>query len=335
MNRGLTARRRIQIGRCRLFVNTGSEISYIHLVNITDLDLNLLAVFDAVWRLKNVSQAAAAVGLSQPAASNAIRRLRGHFGDRLFVRTADGMLPTPLAEQLGPVVSGALAQIQQGLQDRRAFNPQEESRTYTLIMTDIGEIVFLPPLLQHLREEAPGISIRTVQLSAADAPRALQSGAVDLAIGFMPDLKTGVYQQQLFATEYVCIVRRDHPTIADRITRQQFLASTHAVAEAAGTGHYVVEQQLERLGVRRRIGLRVPHFLALPTIVASSDMVATVPEPLASAFLEAVQIKILPHPIRFPELAIKQFWHERYHDDPANRWLRQSCSSLFQTGSSG
>jgi DNA-binding transcriptional LysR family regulator len=319
MNRGLTARRRIQIARLRLFVNTGSEIAYIHRVNVTDLDLNLLAVFDAVWRLKNVSQAAAAVGLSQPAASNAIRRLRGHFGDRLFVRTADGMLPTPLAEQLGPVVSGALAQIQQGLQHRREFNPQKESRTYTLIMTDIGEIVFLPPLLQHLREEAPGISIRTVQLSAAEAPRALQSGAVDLAIGFMPDLKTGVYQQLLFTTEYVCIVRRDHPTIRDRMTRPQFIESTHAVAEETGTGHYVVEQELERLGVRRRIGLRVPHFLALPTIVASCDMVATVPEPLASAFLEAVQIKILAHPIRFPELAIKQFWHERYHDDPANR----------------
>lgn len=235
-----------------------------------------------------------------------------------------------LAQELGPVVSDALVQLRQGLQRRREFDARTETRTYTLIMSDIGEIVFLPPLLRHLREEASGICIRTIQLSALDTPRALQSGVADLAIGFMPDLKSGVYQQQLFPARYVCIVRRNHPQIRDRMTRQLFLEATHAVAEETGTGHYVVEQQLERLGLRRRIGLRLPHFVALPKIVASSDLVATVPEHLAAAFLTTVDIKILAHPIHFAELAIKQFWHERYHDDPANRWLRHSFTSLFQ-----
>src|SRR6266567_3629646 len=203
-----------------------SVIDYIQRMNVAQLDLNLLGVFDAVWRLKSVSRAAVDLGLSQPATSNAIRRLRAHFGDRLFVRTADGMLPTPLAEEIGPVVSGALGQIRLGLQRRREFDPREVARTYTIIMTDIGEIVFLPALLRHLKEAAPGISLRIVQLSTAETPRALQSGAVDLAIGFMPDLKTGVYQQLLFTTDYVCIVRADHPTIRERMTRQQFLGST-------------------------------------------------------------------------------------------------------------
>jgi DNA-binding transcriptional LysR family regulator len=172
-----------------------------------------------------------------------------------------------------------------------------------------------------------------VQLSADATQRALESGAVDLAIGFVPDLKAGVYQQQLFTTEYVCIVRKNHPIIQGRLTRKQFLDATHVVAEATGTGHYVVEKRMAELGVQRRIGLRVPNFLALPTIVASSDMIATVPEPLAAAFLAALDITTVAHPIPFPKLAIKQFWHERYHDDPANRWLRQTCTALFQTAS--
>lgn len=298
-------------------------------MNISDLDLNLLTAFDAVWRLRNVSRAAEDLGLSQPAISNALRRLRARFGDQLFVRTARAMAPTPLAEELGAVISGALAQIRAGLERRRDFVPRSEIRTYTIIMTDIGEIVFLPRLLRHLREEAPGISIRTVQLSADETPRALEAGEVNLAIGYMPDLKTGVYQQQLFTTRYVCIVRKAHSSIRGRMTRRQFLHATHVVAEAVGTGHYVIERQLERLGVARRIGLRVPHFLALPIIVASTDMIATVPEPLAAAF-RSIDIQTIPHPIPFPELPIKQFWHERYHDDPANRWLRQRCTSLFQ-----
>lgn len=299
-------------------------------MNISRLDLNLLLVFDALWRRHSVSRAAEEVGLSQPAVSNALKRLRAQLDDQLFVRTGKEMAPTPLAEELGAVIPAALAQIRAGLQRRRVFDPRSETTTYTLIMTDIGEIVFLPRLLRHLKDEAPGISLRTVQLPADETPRALETGEVNLAIGFMPDLENGVYQQQLFTTTYVCIVREDHPLIRGRMTRVQFLAATHAVAEAVGTGHYVIERQLEQLGEARRIGLRVPNFLALPSIIASTDMIATVPEPLAAAF-QSIAIRIIRHPIPFPPLPIKQFWHERYHDDPANRWLRQTCTSLFQT----
>lgn len=299
-------------------------------MNISSIDLNLLVAFDAVWRLKSVSRAADAVGLSQPALSNALRRLRHQFHDPLFIRTAHGMLPTPAAQELGQCVSAALSQIDAGLRRRRAFDPKSDERTFAIIMTDIGEIVFLPKLLERCRREAPGISIRTIQLSADATSTALEAGEVDLAIGFMPDLRSNVYQQRLFTTEYVCIARKDHPAIRDRMNRRVFSQALHAVAEATGTGHYVVEQKLDRLGLRRRIGLRVPHFLALPVIVSVTDMVATVPEPLAQAFIQAVNIKLLPHPIQFPKLAIKQFWHERYHLDPANRWLRQTVTALFQ-----
>jgi DNA-binding transcriptional LysR family regulator len=303
---------------------------YIHNMNNVQLDLNLLIVFDAILRRKSVSRAAEDVGLSQPAVSNALRRLRAQFADQLFVRIGSEMKPTRLADELGAVIPAALAQIRRGLERRRGFDALNERRTYTLIMTDIGEIVFLPRLLHDFREKAPDVSLRIVRLSARDTPRALESGEVDLAIGFMPDLKSGVYQQQLFTTTYVSILRKGHPAIRGRMTRDQFLGATHAVAEAAGTGHYVIEQQLQRLGVARRIGLRVPNFLALPRIIASTDMIATVPEQLADAF-RSIPIRSVRHPIPFPPLPIKQFWHERYHDDPANRWLRQTCASLFQT----
>jgi DNA-binding transcriptional LysR family regulator len=298
-------------------------------MNVTDLDLNLLAVFDAIWRRKSVSRAAEDVGLSQPAVSNALRRLRAQFADQLFVRIGSEMRPTPLADELGAVIPAALAQIRSGLERRRDFDPLKERRTYTLIMTDIGEIVFLPRLLQYVRDQAPGVSLRTVQLSARETPRALESGEVDLAIGFMPDLKSGVYQQQLFTTTYVVILRKHHPTIRELMSRAQFLGAIHAVAEAVGTGHYAIERQLQRLGVARQIGLRVPNFLALPRIIAATDMIATVPEQLADAF-RSMPIRSVRHPIPFPPLPIKQFWHERYHEDPANRWLRQTCTRLFQ-----
>jgi DNA-binding transcriptional LysR family regulator len=239
-------------------------------------------------------------------------------------------VPTPAAEALGGSVSAALAQIGAGLARRRAFDPGVETRTFTLIMTDIGEIVFLPRLLDTALRNAPGVSFRTVHLPAAATRRALESGEADLAVGFVPDLKAGVFQQRLFATEYVCMARRDHPAIGDRVTRAQFMAATHAVADAEGTGHYVVAQALARLKPAPRIGLRVPQFLALPLIVGTSDMVATVPLPLAHELRQAANVKLLAHPLKLPRIEIRQFWHERYHDDPANRWLRALLVRLFK-----
>jgi len=302
-------------------------------MNRREIDLNLLTVFEAVWRLRNVSEAAAEIGLSQPATSNALRRLRGHFHDRLFVRTAKGMLPTPVAQQLGPGLVAALSEIRNSLRQRSYFRPQKDERTFTILMTDIGEVVFLPRLLRHCRDHAPNISIRTVQVSTEQTISALEAGDVDLAIGYIPQLQSGVYQQQLFRIDYVCMIRQDHPTIRTRITKRQFLAALHAVAESAGTSHYAVEQQLNRLGLRRRIGLRVSHLLSLPVIVGSSNMVATVPESLGAIFEKSANTRILPHPIRFPRTAIKQYWHERFHEDVANRWLRQTCAMLFQRDS--
>lgn len=303
-------------------------------MNRPEIDLNLLMVFESVWRLRNVSDAAAEIGLSQPAVSNALRRLRGHFHDRLFVRATTGMLPTPVAEQLGPSLVAALSELRKSVRLRSDFRPQNDERTFTILMTDVGEVALLPRLLRYCRDHAPNVSIRTVQVGAGQTASALEVGDIDLAIGYIPQLQSGIYQQQLFRTDYVCMVRQDHPTIRARITRTQFLAAVHAVAESAGTSHYAVEQHLNRLGIHRRIGLRVSHLLSLPAIVGSTNMVATVPESLGAISAKTANTRILPHPIRFPQTAIKQYWHERFHEDVANRWLRQTCAALFSARSS-
>ena len=302
-------------------------------MNRREIDLNLLTTFEAVWRLRSVSQAAAEIGLSQPATSNALRRLRSHFHDPLFVRTATGMLPTPVAEQLGPALVAALLEIKNSLRRRSSFRPQKDERTFTILMTDVGEVVLLPRLLRHCRDHAPNVSIKSMQVPSADTLSALQAGDLDLAIGYIPELQSGIYQQQLFRTDYVCMVRRDHPTMRTGVTRRQFLVALHAVAESAGTSHYAVEQYLSRLGIQRRIGLRVSHLLSLPFIVGSTNMVATVPESLGAIFEPSANTRVFPHPIRFPRTAIKQYWHERFHQDLGNRWLRQTCAALFSSPS--
>lgn len=292
------------------------------------VDLNLLIVFDAMWRFRSVSRAAEAIGMSQPAVSNALKRLREQLQDRLFVRTAQGMLPTLAAQELGKTISAALAQIAAGLNFRHEFHPASQERTFTITLTDIGSLVFLPRLLEHCNREAPGIAFRTLHLPSADIARALVAGDVDLAVGFVPDLHSGIYQQLLFNTDYVCMVRKDHPSIGDQITRKEFLEAMHAVAEVAESqGHYIVERELNRLNLR--IGLRLPHFMALPSIIARTDMVATVARPLAVGIRDIDNLKLLEHPVRLPRPSIKQFWHERFHDDPANQWLRRKMYELF------
>ena len=158
---------------------------------------------------------------------------------------------------------------------------------------------------------------------------ALESGEMDLAVGFIPDLAAGYYQQRLFNRSYVCVTRRDHPVIADSISLKQYLAASHAIVSAPGTGHDVVERVLADKGYRRRIALHVTHFLAIPLIVATSDLVVTIPSMLAESYLPTSDIKLLTPPLKLPIYTIRQYWHERFHEDAANRWLRELLSDLF------
>lgn len=297
------------------------------MMNIRNLDLNLLLVFDAVLRHRAISRASTALALPQPTASNALRRLRAIFDDQLFVRTSGGVMPTPFAERIAPHVREGIAAFDRTFQLKTEFDPAKARRLFTILMTDIAEAIILPRMLEVCRVAAPGVSFRTIQLSADAIVPALRSGDVDLAIGYIPGLRSGVMQQLLFMSDYACIARAKHSAIRKTLTKQLFCNARHAVAEAHGTGHDIVEKTLHKAGAQ--IGARVPHFLALPLIVGSSDMLASVPRPLGKLMLNIADIRIHNHPLDLPAIPIRQFWHERFNDDPGNRWMRATFRKVL------
>ncbi|HEY4374066.1 MAG TPA: LysR family transcriptional regulator [Burkholderiales bacterium] len=299
-------------------------------MNLASLDLNLLRVFDAVYTHRNVSAAAAALAISQPAVSNALKRLRREFADELFTRSPQGMNPTPAADRAAATVAQALALLREGLEPGPVFDAAHSRRRFTLIMSDIGEIVFLPQLLQFMQQAAPQIGIEAVTLPVREARLAMEAGAVDLAIGFIPDLKAGFYQQRLFEQKYVCMLRQGHAQIGDSVSMKAFIAARHAIVNAEGTGHGMVETMFERAGLAPEMVVRLPHFLAAPMVVAATDLVATVPQKLAEAYAKMLPLRLLPHPLKIPVFQVNQYWHRRYHKDPANQWLRGHFARLFR-----
>ncbi len=298
-------------------------------MNIRDFDLNLLVVFDAVFTKGSISRAAVCLDLSQPAVSNALARLRRTTGDRLFVRLANGVAPTPYAETIAAPIRAALAAIDASLGDRHGFDAATSERDFAIHVTDLGEAFFLPRLLARLSRIAQRVRLRNLALSTDEAREALRSGAVDLTIGNLPEFDAGFYQQRLFHDYYVCVVSRDHPTIGTRFTARQFAAASHVIAMPGGTGHSIIERTLVAQGLESRIVLRVQNFLALPSIVAASELIAIVPYSAVSQISPKNAVRLLPLPVEIPSFDVRQCWHERYHDDPGHRWLRQQFAELF------
>jgi DNA-binding transcriptional LysR family regulator len=190
--------------------------------------------------------------------------------------------------------------------------------------------VFLPHLLAFLETAAPGVTLETVTLPAREARLAMEAGAVDLAVGFLPDLKTGFYQQRIFAQSYLCMLRAGHPHSGASISLKAFREARHAVVAAQGTGHGIVEAMFERAGIEPDVLVRLPHFLSVPMVVAETDLIATVPQRLGEVFARILPLKLLPHPLRIPPFQVNQYWHRRYHRDSANQWLRNGFATLFR-----
>ncbi|RDI23563.1 LysR family transcriptional regulator [Pseudacidovorax intermedius] len=301
-------------------------------MDLKQLDLNLLLVFNQLLAERSVSGAARALGLSQPAVSNALARLRKAMGDELFLRTSRGMEPTPRATQLAEPVAAALQLLQGALRQDQGFDPATSSRAFTIGMTDIGEIYFLPGLMEALAEVAPGVTVSTVRNTAVQLKDEMESGHVDLALGLLPQLRTGFFQRRLFTQHYVCLMRQGHPLDKRRIGLREFSAAEHLAVVSAGTGHGVVEDELARQGIERRVRLTVPHFVALGHILAGTDMIATVPERLAQRMAGPFGLRWLAHPAPLPEIGIHLLWHARLHREPANQWLRQLIATRFGDG---
>jgi DNA-binding transcriptional LysR family regulator len=298
-------------------------------MDLRDLDLNLLVVFNQLLLDRSVSVTAEKLGISQPGVSNALKRLRVLLKDELFVRTSRGMEPTPFAMHLSEPMAYALNAIQSALFNRDSFDPLSSARTFHLAMTDIGEMYFMPPLMEALSRLAPGIQISTLRTSAVNLREAMESGSVDLALGLLPHLQAGFFQRRLFKHTYVCLFRRNHPLAKSPMTLEQFCALEHVRVVAANTGHGAVDALMETLGIQRRMRLAVPHFIAVGHILQSTDLIATVPLRFAERCIEPFGLVSSPHPVDLPEIAINLFWHGRFNRDPANMWLRRLMVKLF------
>jgi len=304
-------------------------------MELHELDLNLLVVFNQLLVERRVSKVAEDLGISQPAVSNSLAKLRKLFGDELFLRTAKGMEPTPFAEQLAESVSYALAMIHSGVNQRTSFEPSSARRAFTLGMTDIGEISFLPALIERLHRDAPGVTVSTVRNTTTNLRDELEAGKVDLAIGLLPQLKAGFFQRRLFLQRYVCLMRSGHRLDKRKISLAEYAAAEHLLVVSAGTGHGKVDELLQRSGVERTVRLTVPHYVSVGHILRGSDLVTTVPERLADGLIEPFELAKVPHPAKLPDVAINVFWHAKYHRSPANRWLRGIVFELFGDDEAG
>ncbi len=299
------------------------------IVDLREIDLNLLVVFNQLLLDRNVSTAGEKLGLTQPAVSNSLKRLRAALKDELFLRTSKGMEPTPYALHLAEPVVYALNTLQTALTTRDTFDPLTSTRTFNLAMTDIGEMYFMPPLMDALSKLAPHIQISTLRPNAGNLKEDMESGTVDLALGLLPVLQTGFFQRRLFRHRYVCMFRKGHPTAKSPMSLRQFSELEHVGVVALSTGHGEVDGLLERAGIKRRMRLVVPHFIAVGHILQSTDLIATVPQRFAVRCDEPFGLMTSPHPAKLPDIAINLFWHAKYNRDPANMWLRQLFVELF------
>ncbi len=296
---------------------------------MSKLDLEWLTVFDEIYQSSSVSRAAETLGIAQATASIALNKLRLHFNDKLFIRTSQGMLPTPYAKSIYPSLKDVVERLEQVRTSRAAFDPASSSRSFRICMTDLSEVVLLPLLANYLRRRAPGIHIE-VETISADSRRRLEEGDVDLAVGFLPHLEAGFHERTLVEETFVCMAAKDHPRIQAKISKTAFLAEGHIVIHSSGTGHAVVERVMAQRKIQRNIVLRLPSTLGVARIVAGSELLVVVPRGAGDTFATQEQVKLLTPPVQLPSYAVKLHWHERFHADPGNVWLRRILVELLR-----
>lgn len=299
--------------------------------SLKQLDLNLLGVLDALLREQSVTRAAESLGTTQSAISHSLGRLRFFFDDALFVKSSQGMVATRKAELLRQPVVDIMATVQQQVLAEAGFHPARSRRAFVFAMTDVGELVFLPPLLTELRQEAPNCTVRTVQVPIEQIEGLLASGEVDLALGSIRSAPEGLYRQRLFLNTFVTVVSSRNTSISDSLTMEQFQQMPQVVVSLEGKLGTAYDKLVEEQGLERNVFLTTPHFLVVPLLLERHpDLIATVPMELASAFARYGTLRIVKPPIELPQFALSQHWHPRFHNDPAVCWLRALVKRTFE-----
>jgi DNA-binding transcriptional LysR family regulator len=296
-------------------------------MNLQSFDLNLLLAFESLMIERNVTRAAKRIGLSQPAMSNALSRLRRTFDDPLLVRSPEGMAPTAAALALIAPVRAALAQLRAALEEKPAFDPAASKRTFSLSTSDHVEMTLIAPLVAKVFDQAARVSLRLTRPRTLFLPPTVQALAdsIDLAIGFFPDLPAldaSIHSEVLWEEQSVVVARKTHPRISGKLTLRQFAAEHHAAVFYKTEGQGFIDTLLEQKGLSRRAAVIVPHFASVPFVVALSDLIATVPERTAQQFAKQLKLQVLSPPIAIPPFRMTMVWHERMEADLAHLWLR-------------
>jgi DNA-binding transcriptional LysR family regulator len=307
-------------------------------MNFLTLDLNLLRVFDAVMTEQNLTRAASRLAMTQPAVSNALRRLRDALNDELLIRTAHGVKPTPRAETLWPAVRRALSELEEAVMPDQNFDLSKAQNIFRIAMADATAALWLPTLVRSIESEAAGIRVRMVPLTTREPRPMLLRGDIDLAIGFFPGVVsqlTGgqasvspIRHEQLYSGQYVCVMRKDHPLAEKELTLDDYCSANHLLVSFSGRAHGLVDEALAQLGRERRILLTVNQFFTAGRVVSSSDLITVLPRHLVAStgIMSALITKELPFSL--PKVHVDMLWHERDTRSPAHKWLRSQFTEV-------
>ena len=292
------------------------------------MDFKLL---DILYATRSVTRTAERLGQTQPTVSTWLRRIREQVKDPLFVRTSEGMTPTPRAEIVVCKAREILEAMRQITENIPRFDASTSTRTFRMCVPDAAQITLVPKLMQYLRSHAPNVKFEALPVDKQTAVL-LESGEADLAFGgFVPDMEAGFYQQALFEQEFVCLVGNRHPRITSDLTLEDYRREVH-VAVGYGSANAVIEAELKRRNIERRVLLSLRGVLGVAKIIAATDMITTLPAEIATILASGGAVQLFPCPVPIPAIPVKQYWHNRFHRDPGNQWLREVCATQARAG---
>jgi len=298
-----------------------------------DLSIRQLMIFRLLMKKRRVGAVGEELGLTQPSISRCLAHLRNHFDDPLFVRTRQGMEPTPAALKIAPVVEEMLDLYHSQLTQSHTFDPATARRTFRIAASEIGHAILFPQLIRTIGQSAPNINLEAIPLGFHDLISELESGETDVAIGAFPKLYAGIYERTLFKEHYVCLVRGDHPSLGKKkLSLNDYKQAQHIIVTVRGLGHIheQIEKQLYAACTPDNLTAIVHNFLLGARLVEESDCIATVPSRVAAAMGQRHNLRSLKPPFEIPSFEVKQYWHERFHQEPANQWIRRTLASEFR-----
>ncbi|MEJ8567014.1 LysR substrate-binding domain-containing protein [Elongatibacter sediminis] len=293
-----------------------------------NVDLNLLKVFYAIYCEQNISKAAQMLCVSQPAVSNALKRLREMYDDPLFVRTAEGMMPSPRAQELAQPIQEALRYLEGTLVVEDRFRPETSNRTFTVALTDYGEFYFLPRLVRKLAEQAPGVEVICLPNAGASLAVELRAGTVDLAWDWVRIDDQEYFCEPLFEDDGYCLVRRNHPEIEGELNLEQYLAAEHVALRPTRSHQPRIERALESGDLQRKVVVEVSHLTVLPGVVANTNLIATMPQRLAEFYADVMDLQVLKNPVYDDAVIVYQMWHSHFAEDEGHQWFRRLAKQV-------